>query len=265
MFERVVLGAVQGIAEWLPVSSEGLIVLLRVNFFGAGGEITGLIRYALFLHFGTFLAALLYFWSDVRNVIFGTFRYLKAESETVKLINFLAVSTFSSAIVAFAILRGIGAAEERLAPTGKGVTVFIGILLLVTAGIQLRKGAGGIKTIKDSGLGDSMLVGALQGLSVLPGISRSGITVAALLLRRYDDTESLRLSFLMSLPAVLGGSLLLNLEQFAGITSSALAGVAASFAFGLLTVHALMKVARKVNFGWFVLAFGVLTIASAFV
>lgn len=264
MLEAVLLGIIQGVSEWLPVSSEGLIVLARVNFFGAEEGIEALIRYALFLHLGTFLAALIYFFGDVKRIVVGAFRYLNTDGETRKLVNFLAVSTIASGATAFSVLQAVGTLEERFAPTGKGITAAIGVLLLVTAAFQFKKN-GGVRRVKDSGLWDSVLVGVLQGFSVLPGISRSGITVATLLLRKYDDTESLRLSFLMSLPVVLGGNVLLNFTRGAVPTNANITALFFAFALGLLTIHFLMKVAERVKFGWFVLAFGVLTIASVFV
>ena len=69
MFEQIVLGAIQGIFEWLPVSSEGIIVLIEKNFFNSEASLEIIIKHALFLHFGTFLAALIYFHKDVLKLI----------------------------------------------------------------------------------------------------------------------------------------------------------------------------------------------------
>jgi undecaprenyl-diphosphatase len=99
---------------------------------------------------------------------------------------------------------------------------------------------------------------------VLPGLSRSGLTVAALLFRKFEDTEALRLSFLMSLPIVLGGNIILNATSFE-LSPVAVWGVVTSFLFGLLTIHLLFRLAKKVNFAWFAVLFGVATIAAAFI
>jgi undecaprenyl-diphosphatase len=98
-------------------------------------------------------------------------------------------------------------------------------------------------------------------LAVLPGLSRSGLTISALLLRKFDNASALKLSFLMSLPVVLGGNIVLNFKYFT-FSTELLLGLIFSFIFGLLTISLLLKIARKVNFGWFVLIFGVVMIIS---
>jgi undecaprenyl-diphosphatase len=105
------------------------------------------------------------------------------------------------------------------------------------------------------------LLGIAQGFSSLPGLSRSGITISTLLLKKFDDTSALRLSFLMSLPVVLFGNLLLNYNEFY-LSNTAIYGLLGSFVFGLLTIHALMSLSKRINFGWFVLVFAVLMMAS---
>ncbi|GAG03940.1 unnamed protein product, partial [marine sediment metagenome] len=107
-------------------------------------------------------------------------------------------------------------------------------------------------------------LGIVQGFSSLPGLSRSGITISTLLLKKFDDTSALRLSFLMSLPVVLFGNLFLNLNDFT-LTSAAIYGLLASFIFGLLTIHILMNLSKRINFGWFVLIFAVLLMASVLI
>jgi undecaprenyl-diphosphatase len=109
---------------------------------------------------------------------------------------------------------------------------------------------------------DSVMAGVAQGISVIPGISRSGFTVATLLLRDIDDAQSLKLSFIMSLPVVLMGNILLNTSQFVFTLQSFVALVLA-FGFGFLTIHFLLKTAEKTPFGWFMIFFGFLVSASA--
>ncbi len=110
---------------------------------------------------------------------------------------------------------------------------------------------------------DSLLLGGVQGLATLPGISRSGITVSTLLLKKFDDTTALKLSFLMSLPIILLGNILLNIGDIAQTFATAsIYGLLTSFIFGLLTIHALIKLSKKINFGWFVLVFAILMMLS---
>ena len=76
MLESITLGIIQGIVEWLPVSSEGFLVLAQVNLFDSSAPLEELIKISLFLHLGTFLAALFYFWEDVKNLSKKIFRFL---------------------------------------------------------------------------------------------------------------------------------------------------------------------------------------------
>jgi undecaprenyl-diphosphatase len=101
-------------------------------------------------------------------------------------------------------------------------------------------------------------------MAALPGISRSGMTVSSLLLLDYEEEEALRLSFLLSLPIVLGANIVLNLDRLM-VSGSGFAGLMTAFLSGLLTIHLLLEVARNVNFGYFVLFFGLLTIGAAFI
>jgi len=108
---------------------------------------------------------------------------------------------------------------------------------------------------------DGIILGIAQGFAALPGLSRSGLTVSALLLRKFDNALSLRLSFLMSLPIVLAGNILLNFNELTW-SKGTFWSLLFSFLFGLLTIHFLLKIAKKINFGLFVLFFGILTILS---
>jgi undecaprenyl-diphosphatase len=128
--------------------------------------------------------------------------------------------------------------------------------------MQIISSKGGEKKIADLNLKEASLLGFMQGLSVLPGVSRSGITVSTLLLRKFDKTSSLVVSFLMSLPIVLAGNIALNWSNFTSITLPLLLGLVFSFLFGILTIDVLIKSSRKINFGYFVLVFAILTILS---
>jgi len=260
MIQGIVLGSIQGITEWLPVSSEGFIILAKLHLFG-GKDIEDMIRLALFLHFGTFLAALIYFRKEVTTLAKSTFHYTSASQEQKAMIRFLLVATLISGIVGFILLQTLIHLEDRLAVSGKVITTLIGFLLLITAGLQLTKGKSSWKGPQDTTLTDGLLLGIVQGFSILPGLSRSGLTISALLLRRFDDTHALTLSFLMSLPVVLGGNILLNLGNPL-INETTLWGCLFAFLFGFATIHLLLSLSKKMNFTYFVLFFGLLMIVS---
>jgi undecaprenyl-diphosphatase len=257
------LGIIQGITEWLPVSSSGMTSLVMTNFFGVT-DIGFLLHQALFLHLGTFFAALIYFRKEVAHLLKDLFNYRHADPETRKLLKFLIITTIITGILGIIIMKSI--TEMDLELTGKTITFAIGLLLLVTGGLQLGIKGRGLRKIINIENSDSILAGFAQGIAVLPGISRSGITVSTLLLKKFDDTTALKMSFLMSLPIILLGNIFLNITDFSlEIISTSVFGLITAFIFGLLTIHALMKLSKKINFGWFVIIFAVLMLLSVLV
>jgi len=263
MFNEIILGTIQGISEWLPVSSEGLIVLASVNLLGIKMTANEMIRLALFLHLGTFFSALIYFRKDVLILLKSLINYKSADNNEKKVLNFLIISTLTTGTIGLIILKFISDLD-RFKVSGQAITIGIGILLLITAGLMIKQKKGGIKEKENLTTKDSIILGIMQGFSALPGFSRSGFTIAGLLLRKFDKTLSLKLSFLMSLPVVLGGNILLNIKGFA-FNIDYLAGLIASFIFGLLTIHLFLKIAQKINFGYFVFGFGLLMIVFGFI
>lgn len=264
MIEQIILGIIQGIAEWLPVSSEGLIILAKTNLFHSDEPFEQMVRLALGLHFGTFLAALVYFRNDVKQLLTTLIRYKTQPAEQQKLIVFLILSTAISGSLGLLLIQSLGDLMAHAGNQSKWITFAIGCLLLGTAYLELRAKRGGYRQTKDLTLADGILLGLVQGCAALPGLSRSGLTVSTLLLRKIDKATSIKLSFLMSLPIVFFGNLILNWNALRG-EANHLVSILFAFLFGLATIHLLLMVAEKINFGYFVLLFGVLTILSAMV
>jgi undecaprenyl-diphosphatase len=262
MFEQLVLGMIQGVTEWLPISSKSMVILAETYLFGGALSIDQLLRYALVFHIGTFFAALVYLRKDVRNILTTAARYGRAKDADRKVLKFLLASTALSGAVGFAIFGGLIQLSELFDFTGKAITLLIGAMLLVTAGLQMKAKKSGVRGEKDLNVFDGIILGIAQGLTVIPGVSRSGTTVSALLLRKLNDTSALKLSFLMSLPAVAGANIILNYSSLSFDIGS-LAGIATAFAFGLLTIDALMKLSRKIAFWKFTAVFGTLTLVFA--
>lgn len=264
MLESIVLGIIQGTFEWLPISSEGVIVLLKVNLFKSSLDIENLISFALFLHLGTFLAALIYFRKEVYSLLKALFDYKKTSQENKKLLHFYILTAIISGFIGLVILKGLSRFGKDFSFTGKGITLLVGFMLLITAFFQFKKKEKGIRQAVDLKTGDAVLLSLVQGFSILPGLSRSGLTVSAFLLRGFDEAAALKLSFIMSLPVVLGANIILNLKGLA-FSWEYFFGLFFSFLFGLLMIHLLLKLANKLNFSWFVLLFGLITILSAFI
>ncbi len=263
LIEAIILGITQGVTEWIPISSEGVTVLLGVKFFD-GITINELIRLSLYLHLGTFLAAVVYFKKDVVSLIKQLIGYRKADAGTKAALNFYVIATLISGVLGITILKLIEKLEGSLDLTSKAVVIALGVLLLITGLIQLKKKIEGQRSAEQANLMDSVLTGVAQGIAVLPGFSRSGMTISTLVLRGFDDAQSLKMSFILSLPLVLAGNILLNGINFV-FTAELFVALLLSFLAGIASIHLLLRFAKRVKFGWFVIFFGVLVIVSAFI
>ncbi len=266
MVEEIISGIVQGIFEWLPVSSEGVLFLLQVNFFNSFDGTVDIFKGILFLHLGTFLAALIYLRKDVLSIFKTIIKYKSSDLEEKNIFKFLFLSTLISGLLGLLLLKFFIGFDEEIKGASRILTIVIGLLLLITAFLQIKVRKGGLRDCKDLTLKDGLLLGFVQGLSILPGLSRSGLTVSFLLLRRFGEETSLRLSFLMSLPVIFAANIFLNLpEASLYFSKEAMLGLLFSFIFGLLTIDLLMKITKKINSGFFILFFGVLTILSVII
>ena len=255
------LGIFQGIVEWLPLSSEGINSLIMVNF--CGKSLAEAAFYSIWLHTGTLLAAIIYFRAELVGLLRNVPSYIKnPKSDTGKnrLTTFLIVSTVLTGIIGLPILLfGISNANV----SGGAATAFIGILLIFTG--LLQKYSKNSFEKKEITLLDSALLGILQAFSVLPGISRSGITTSTLLLRKYDARSALKLSFLMSIPAVFVAEVGLGALDMIVVDVYSMLSVAISFIVGLLSIGILMNVAHKINFGNFCIFLGILSLLVVFI
>ncbi|MDA1215748.1 MAG: undecaprenyl-diphosphate phosphatase [Chloroflexi bacterium] len=248
------LGILQGLVEWLPVSSEGVVAAAYGLLLDR--PLDEAVAYALWLHLGTSIAALVAFRGDVLQVVRELPTLLRAPSPFFR---FLFTATLVSAVTGLPLLLLLGEVSTLL---GNAAMLLVGVLMLVTGVVLLRRPLGGTRGDSDLTTVDGILTGVVQGLAALPGLSRSGLTVAMLLGRRVDRTQALRLSFLLSIPASLGVSLIAGLDEGVDLSVNAFVGVVAAGVVGLVTIKALMAVAQRVNFGVFVLTLGALVIAG---
>ena len=270
VLEALILGVVQGVAEWLPISSEGVLTLIQLQFFGR--SLASSISVAVWLHLGTLLAAVLYFrrelWRLWRAFPDWALRRSGVPEVDRRLLNFLLISTIVTGLVG-APLLALSLSLNLLSRWG---TAVIGTLLIGTGLIQLVAPRFGQRTLEHLDGKDAGTVGFMQGLAALPGLSRSGLTIATLLLRGYEETEALRISFLMSIPVIFGAQFLMEFLRLLttpdeGIALSwpvAAVGVASSALVGWLTISALIRLARRLPFWAFAMGLGVLSIAAAF-
>lgn len=235
----VLLGLIQGLVEWLPVSSEAAVSLVAVYVAGLGPEAA--LRTSVYLHLGTTAAAALYFKSEVAETIRASPELLRTEGWRSGRVGFLAVATLVTGVVGGAVyVLGF----DALSSSQEFLTGVTGLALVLTGVLDLI-GSSGDREMP--GWRDSVLVGVLQGFAALPGISRSGSTVFGLLLADFRTSRAFRLSFLASIPAVLGANLGFQLlEGFPDVSVvSASAGVATSFVVGYASIGVLLDAAES--------------------
>ncbi len=255
MWDGVLLGALQGVVEWLPISSEGVVGAVYAFFLDR--PISEGVAYALWLHMGTAISALAAF----HRTLFGLARdVIRSPKNPPSLFRYLILSTAVSAAIGLPVLLMLNALSGSVGAAAMGV---IGLLMLVTGGLQLRMPPDGARRTDEVSAVDALLAGVAQGLAVLPGLSRSGLTVAALLARRIDHKNALRISFLMSVPASIGAGLYAGISNGLYASATALTAMGVAALLGLLTIKALLSVAERVNFAWFVLIMGAAIVASA--
>lgn len=255
----VLLGIVQGVLEWLPISSEGNLALV-LTIMGSSPEAS--VQYALFLHLGTAASAATYYRKDLLMLAerLPQWRLRRANSSEQHEVTFLALATLVSGIV------GLGAyfivIDRVSALSGGSFIALIGALLVVT-GIVQRLGGDDTRTASGQpGVFDAVLVGIGQGLAILPGISRSGTTVGVFLLRGHDGETAFRLSFLLSIPAAVGAATLALVENDVGFALSASVALLVSAVVGYATIGLLMETVRRISFWAVCVALGSLAMVG---
>ena len=243
----ILLAIVQGITEFLPVSSFGHLSILE-NFFGMDHN-AGVLLEAM-LHVGTLGAVFMTFQKDIRRILYELLdmsmdlignlhlyihnrrtgkqlHYARIISNTYrKFAVLLLVSMIPTAFLGYAARRLVVLAADSSLVSSAGLLI-TGILLLV---IDLSR-AGGTKAAKDASLSDAMWIGIGQGLSVFPGLSRSGLTISAGLMSGFSRTFAVKYSYILSIPAIFG-SLIMELRQFG--SPSMTVGLGFSYVLGMI-------------------------------
>ena len=267
MTDAVILGALQGIAEWLPISSEGVTAAFYAMFRNdQSGETARhalwlhAVHYALWLHMGTAASALIAFRRTALRLAQDV---VGSPRKQPNLLRYLAASTLASALVGLPLLWILKSLPPGVGAAGMGA---VGLLMLITGGVQLRRPSHNktrAKGIEDVSTADALIAGVAQGAALLPGLSRSGLTVAALIARRVDRKEALRLSFLMSIPVSLAAGIYAGISGGLFTDGSALLAIGIAALVGLLTIKALLRLAERVNFAAFALILGAAILAGA--
>ena len=255
MLVAILLGLLQGVTEWLPVSSEGVVTAGNSFFFDR--TLSEAVAYALWLHLGTVFSVLVAFRKEVVELLKNA---AKEPGNPSNLLKYLVITTLVSGAIGLPLLLAL---EELSIHVGAAAMGVVGVLMFITGGLQLLRKGSGTRGREEISPVDAIVVGVAQGFAVLPGLSRSGLTVAVLLLRRVDRREALVLSFLMSVPASLGAGLYASIDSGLLTSGSALLAAVIAGVVGFVTIRILMAVAEKVDFGLFVIIVGATIVAGA--
>ncbi|MHA2399523.1 MAG: undecaprenyl-diphosphate phosphatase [Promethearchaeota archaeon] len=269
MIEYIILAILQGIFEWLPISSSGQVMIISTNLFGIPPEEA--FSLSIWLHLGTTLAILLKFWRESINILKTLWqKEPKREVDEIKKRNWIIWATLGTGITAIPLyfIFKILFIDLFNAIQGDFITLLVSGLLIITGVILiLTKKTFGTKTLVEVPRKmiqkDSLISGLVQGTSILPGISRSGVTVSTILFEKYDQDSALKLSFLMSVPVTIASvivDIIFGEGSVFGTLNIITIGIIilVSFLIGYLTIDLLLRLARKINFGYFCILYGII-------
>ena len=250
LYQGVMLGILQGLTEFLPVSSSGHLVLGQ-NFFGITEPA---LSFDISLHLGTLFAVVVVFFGDIKGMLLALLRLTRAGGSTGR-VKRLLIEDRDVRLGALILVGSVPTAIIGLILNDYAHTLFsslfiVGGMLMVTGTfLWLTKNMTGQgRGIREVGFGTALFIGFCQGLAVMPGISRSGATIAAGLFSGLDRETAARYSFLLSMPAIVGAEILSLRESFAagaGIDSVTLWGTLAAFVAGLFALKVLLKIVRQ--------------------
>ena len=251
ILETIILGIIQGIAEFLPISSSAHLIIFR-DVFGVGSFISGNMEmsFDIALHFGTFMAILVYFIKDFWKMIIKGFTK-GCKDENGKMMWMIVAATIPAAV--FGVLF-----EDKIDEIVRTNYVLIAVCLAIM-GIIIRytdKLSKTTRSFKDMGFKDAILIGCAQVCALIPGFSRSGTTISMARVLKINRSDAAKFSFYLSAPVVLGAVAikLLKGEMLNLITSEPITfiiGVVVSFVSGLLCIKFLLSYIKKHDYNIF--------------
>ena len=260
--QAIITGAIQGLSEFLPISSSAHIVFSN-ELYGliTDTDITNHVPqeeifFDIIVHLATLFAVVIYFFKDLKKIFIGFFKAIKEKdlkNENFKLVNYIGLTVIITGIIGLLIKNKV----EQLISNPQLICVLLaitGIILLISE--KMYKGN------KKITLKSAIIIAIAQGLAVFPGFSRSGFTIATALFQGMERTEAARFSFLMSIPIIFIASMIYPLTEldFAQIASfnhkAILLGFLTSFIVGYLCIKYFMKLLGALSlkiFGYYCL------------
>jgi undecaprenyl-diphosphatase len=242
LLQSIILGLIQGLAEWLPISSTAHLKIAE-HFFG----LTGTPLLNVTLHVGTLFVVVFYFRHDVKNILVALVHH-DFKSEHGSLIPLMAVATIPTGVIGVLYSVYLGDAYQTL--------LIIGITFLIGATF-LHLSKTGNENASTVTLKMALIIGAAQGFASFPGLSRSGATISTGLLLGLKRDRAFKFSFLVSIPAILGNLAFEGFQQrgqFALQTMSSMdifAGVVVAMITGYIAIRLISKLVRSKKFHYF--------------
>lgn len=257
----VILGLVQGLTEFLPVSSSGHLVLAEeiLNFHEEG------VAFEVFVHLGTLLSVFIVFRKDVIKMIQAPFQFLSHRFKNEETRQYLyldlyvIVGTIPAAIIGLSFKSNIEAAFSN---------ILLVIMMLALTGTVLLLSRFMPKKNEKMTILKSIIIGVSQAFAILPGISRSGSTIVTGIFMGIEKENAARFSFLLAIPAILGASVikmidLISLESYIFPVSYLVLGAVVSFISGYLAIIWLLEIVKKGKLEWFAVYCYLIVLISA--
>lgn len=243
ILKSLILGLIQGLTEFLPVSSSGHLVLAQYFFHVEEGGVA----LDVVLHLGTLLAVIIFFWKDIVRLACAL-PYLfsqkggEQKQGDKRIVWMLIVASVPTAILGFAFEDFLTSLYAT--PVAVPYTLLITALLMLIAN-RMMNGKRGLTEMKPA---QAFLVGVFQGIAIMPGISRSGSTIFGGLIQGFDREEAARFSFLLSIPAIVGAALF-KLDDITNLSASYALPMAAGFlaaaVSGFIAIQFLMALIKR--------------------
>ncbi|MDF2377001.1 MAG: undecaprenyl-diphosphate phosphatase [Verrucomicrobiales bacterium] len=243
--EAMILGLVQGLTEFLPVSSSGHLVLTQKLL---GVDDKG-VTFEVLVHFGTLLSVIIYFWKPLWRMILSIIPPFGREyAAERKMIGYLVIASVPAAIVGFSPLKDVfESTYEKPAVVGLFLIV-TGAILFLPRLFAKRKGEG------EMGIKSAIVMGVGQAFAILPGVSRSGSTIVSGMMAGVKPSAAAEFSFLMAIPAIAAASLL-EARKLSEVDTALLmpylAGAIVAFVSGLIAIYSVLTAIRRGKFEYF--------------
>ena len=248
VLQAILLGIVQGITEFLPISSSAHLVLVP-HWLGWSFDTQLEFTVDILLHLGTLVAVITYFWQDIKAIILsllvGLWNRKPLEGDNAKLGWLIVIATIPAGVIGVG-LKGFYL-EMLDNPRGVAVLLLVTALVIVASELYSPK----IRTnIKDIRWFDALIIGCFQALAILPGISRSGVTIVGGILRKLTRESAAKFSFMMAIPVMVGAGLVAGIELFTNqllwqYWPAILAGFLTALLVGIVSIHWLLRYLRN--------------------